>query len=252
MSTPYLFASADRLECAMKNQILVVDNSQDTFNRLKSLLEHEDVEVFCAKTVAEALSNFSTYDYCLAFIDIHLTWEEKIELVHIMKSIKVIPIIVFSGPLSKNNLRELFLAGASVVLKKPVDYEILLLQTHNFIELYSEIANAQRGNHPLAFGPEFVIEPQSRRVTINGTLLCLTRKEYDLLFCLANYPGQILSHEQLYEQVWKEESDIGVNSTVRVHIGKLKKKLSTVSDFDYVHNVWGVGYKFVPPPNESK
>lgn len=236
----------------MKRQILVVDDSQNTFFKIKSALEHEYVELFCAKTVVEALSYCNAYDYSLAFIDIHLPQRERIELIRTIKSIKVVPIIVFYGPLSKDNLRKIFQAGASIVLKKPVDYDILSLQTHNFLELYSEIANAQRGNHPLAFGPEFVIEPQSRRVTINGTLLCLTRKEYDLLFCLANYPGQILSHEQLYEQVWKEESDIGVNSTVRVHIGKLKKKLSTVSDFDYVHNVWGVGYKFVPPPNESK
>lgn len=77
--------------------------------------------------------------------------------------------------------------------------------------------------------------------------MSLTKKEYDLLLCLASYPGQILSQEQLYEQVWKEEPDVGVNETVRVHIGKLKKKLSTVSDFNYIHNVWGVGYKFVPP-----
>ena len=68
-----------------------------------------------------------------------------------------------------------------------------------------------------------------------------------MLLCLASYSGQILSQEQLYEQVWKEEPAVGVNGTVRVHIGKLKKKLSTVSDFNYIHNVWGVGYKFVPP-----
>lgn len=231
----------------MKKQILVVDNSQNTFYEIQSALAHECVECFCAKTVAEALNSFSTHDYWLVFIDIHLPWEEKIELVRAVKSIKVVPIIVFSGPLSKDNLKAMFQAGASIVLKKPIDFEVLSLQIHNFMEIYSKIANAQKGNHPLAFGTELVIETQSRRVTINGRLLSLTKKEYDLLLCLASYPGQILSQEQLYEQVWKEEPDVGVNGTVRVHIGKLKKKLSTVSDFNYIRNVWGVGYKFVPP-----
>lgn len=231
----------------MKKQILVIDNSQNTFYKIKSALEHECVELYCAKTVAEALTSFNTYDYWLVFIDIHLPWKEKIELVRMMTSKRVVPIIVFSGPLSKNNLKELFKAGASIVLKRPIDYEILSLQTHNFIELYSELTNAQKGNRPLVFGAELVIETQSRRVTINGTLLSLTKKEYDLLLCLASYPGQILSQEQLYEEVWKEEPDLGVNGTVRVHIGKLKKKLSAMSDFDYIHNVWGVGYKFVSP-----
>lgn len=88
----------------MKKQILVVDNSQNTFYRIQSALEHEHVELLCAKTVAEALNSFSTHDYWLVFIDIHLPWEEKIELVRAVKSIKVVPIIVFSGPLSKDNL----------------------------------------------------------------------------------------------------------------------------------------------------
>ena len=155
------------------------------------------MELLCAKTVAEALDSFSKYDYCLVFIDIHLPWKEKIELVRIMKSIKIVPIIVFSGPLSKDNLMELFQAGASIVIKKPVDYEVLSLQVHNFIELYSEITNAQKGNRPLVFGTELVIETQSHQVTINGTPLSLTKKEYELLRCLASYPGQTLSHEQL-------------------------------------------------------
>lgn len=231
----------------MKKQILVVDNSQNFFYEISTALEHECVELFRTQTVAEALNSFINHNHCLVFIDIHLPWKEKIELVRIMKSIKMVPIIVFSGPLSKNNMMEMFQAGASIVLKTPVDFEILSLQIHNFIELYSEITNAQKGNRPLVFGTELVIETQSRQVTINGTPLSLTKKEYELLRCLASYPGQTLSHEQLYEQVWKEEPSLGMNETVKVHIGKLKKKLSTLSDFDYIHNAWGVGYKFVPP-----
>lgn len=101
----------------MKKQILVVDSSQNTFYEIQSALEHECVEFFCAKTVAETLNSFSTHDYWLVFIDIHLPWEEKFELVRAIKSIKVVPIIVFSGPLSKDNLKAMFQAGASMVLK---------------------------------------------------------------------------------------------------------------------------------------
>lgn len=101
----------------MKKQILVVDNSQNSFYEISTALEHECVELFRAQTVAEALNSFINYNHCLVFVDIHLPWKEKIELVRIMKSIKTVPIIVFSGPLSKNNMMEMFQAGASIVSK---------------------------------------------------------------------------------------------------------------------------------------
>lgn len=71
--------------------------------------------------------------------------------------------------------------------------------------------------------------------------------EFDLLFCLASYPGQTLSHEQLYSQVWDVEEGLNVKAMVKVHIGKLRKKLASASKHTYIESVWGVGYKFVPP-----
>ena len=71
----------------------------------------------------------------------------------------------------------------------------------------------------------------------------LTRKEFDLLFCLARHPGQVLSREQLYNLVWTEDNAINVDDVIKTHIKTLRKKLSQ-ADTEYIQNVWGVGYRF--------
>lgn len=231
----------------MNYQILMVSDNQKTIANLKSALEQLSVGVFCASSVAAAIDEFVEHNFCLVFVDIHLSWSDRTEMIRVMRNIKIVPIIVLTGPLKKENLKELYLAGASVIVKKPVDYEICAIQVNNFIELYSGIEDSIKKSHPIIFGTEFVIDPQSRQATVKGTHLTLTKLEFDLLFYLASYPGQTLSPEQLYTQVWKVKHNQGTNETVKVHIGKLRKKLSSVSAHTYIENKWGVGYKFIPP-----
>lgn len=74
----------------------------------------------------------------------------------------------------------------------------------------------------------------------------LTKKEFDLLHYFANHPFQVFSKGQLYVHVWDDSfANIG-DETVRVHIQRLRRKLATTGK-NLIHNVRGVGYKFVPP-----
>lgn len=230
----------------MKQQVLIVSDSQETFDEIQLVLQPQNIEIFCVSSVAEALEKFIKHFHCLVIIDIHLLWNDRIEMIRIMKAAKIVPIIVLTGPLKKVYVKELYQAGASVILKRPVDYDIFAIQVNNFIELYSGIADSIKSNSPILSGKELIIDPQRHQVTVKGKELTLTRLEFDLLLCLASYPGQILSQEQLYEQVWKVEPSLGVNDTVKVHIGKLRKKLSSASEHKYIQNIRGIGYRFIP------
>lgn len=231
----------------MKHRVLIVSDKGETIIELQSALEQLNVETLCVSSVAAALDEFIERSYCMVFVDIHSSWSDRTEMIRVMRNIKIVPIIVLTGPLKKENLKELYQAGASVIVKKPVDYEICAIQVNNFIELYSGIEDSIKKSYPILFGTEFVIDPQSRRATIEGMDLALTKLEFDLLFYLASYPGQILSYEQLYTQVWKVEHNQGANDAVKVYVGKLRKKLSSVSDHTYIENKWGIGYKFISP-----
>ena len=95
----------------------------------------------------------------------------------------------------------------------------------------------------LIMGNGLIIDPQTRQVFLKEKELKLTKKEFDLLFCLASNPGQVFSREQLYNYVWEEEAIYNVDDVVKAHIKGLRKKLSDV-ETTYIKNVWGIGYYF--------
>ena len=66
-----------------------------------------------------------------------------------------------------------------------------------------------------------------------------------MLVFLAQHPEQVFSIEQLYEHIWNMDFAVNGDETVRVHIKTLRKKLAQAGK-NYIYNVWGIGYKFVP------
>ena len=95
----------------------------------------------------------------------------------------------------------------------------------------------------MAFGNDLVIEPSKRQAFLKGKKLNLTRKEFEMLLCLASNPGRVLTREQLYRQIWETDTSYNVDELVKAHIKTLRKKLSD-ADIQYIKNVWGVGYRF--------
>jgi DNA-binding response OmpR family regulator len=90
------------------------------------------------------------------------------------------------------------------------------------------------------------IDPQTRLVTLAGTEITLTSREFDLLWLLARHPRQVFSREQLLNRVWGSADYIDP-STVTVHLRRLREKIeSDASQPQHLLTVWGVGYKFEP------
>jgi two-component system response regulator ResD len=86
------------------------------------------------------------------------------------------------------------------------------------------------------------IDKQRREVTVTEEKVAFRPKEFDLLAYMAKYPGTVFTREQLLEQVWGFDF-FGDIRTVDVHIKKIRERLKNL-DFDCIHTVWGVGYKF--------
>jgi DNA-binding response OmpR family regulator len=119
-------------------------------------------------------------------------------------------------------------------------------------ELVARVSSVLRRSRPapgatrLVHGP-LVIDGPSREVTVDGQLVALTAREFDLLAFLAAAPRQVFSRAQLLEQVWHSSADYQDPSTVTVHIRRLRHKLETNPDQPrHLVNVWGVGYRFDP------
>ena len=107
------------------------------------------------------------------------------------------------------------------------------------------VGSSPQREEPLVF-PGLEIDPSARRVTVAGTEVALTVREYDLLLFLAHHPGQVFSRDQLMETVW-DYSFYTDTSTVTVHVRRLREKIEEVpSEPRLLQTVWGVGYRLQP------
>jgi len=89
------------------------------------------------------------------------------------------------------------------------------------------------------------IDGRSREVRVDGELVDLTAKEFDLLAFLASSPRQVFSRGQLLEQVWDSSTDWQDASTVTVHIRRIRRKIERdPNEPRWIATVWGVGYRF--------
>src|SRR5699024_9563811 len=100
------------------------------------------------------------------------------------------------------------------------------------------------GKRRIEYG-KLVVEPAKRKVLLDGSLLSLTPKEFDLLELFATHPGQTFSRDELLTKVWGYQFE-GYDHTVNSHINRLRNKIEAdPSDPLYLKTVWGVGYRFV-------
>ena len=223
-----------------KEKILVIDDDLTVCRSIQNRMQNERVEVDCATSPGEILQNNVVLTYNLIIMDTFWPGINGVDLLRTMRNFINSPILVLERELSSKKRVALFQAGADACLEKPVDLDVCAAQARSLIQLYK----GSKGTcHPLTFGAELIISQCHRQVLVEGKPLQLTRKEFDLLHCLASSPGQVFSLEQLYVHVWDEVCPMGGVETVKVHIKNLRKKLTSAGK-EYIQNVWGIGYKF--------
>lgn len=85
---------------------------------------------------------------------------------------------------------------------------------------------------------------QLHQVQVNGKLVLLTKKEYDLLALLANEPNKVFRKNEIFDKIWGPKSSIN-DMALTAHIRKLRKKIEFDSkNPEYILTVWKIGYKF--------
>lgn len=152
-----------------------------------------------------------------------------------------IPIIV----LSKNDDEwvkiKMFQSGADDYLVEPFAQGELMARIRAHIMRYKRLTR------PFGYikvrGLE--IEAFSRKVLLDGREIDMTLKEFDVLLYLAQCPNQVVTKEEIYEAVWKDELGQGYYNSVAVHVKRIRRKIEEDPENPkYIETVWGVGYRF--------
>lgn len=227
----------------MKKKVLIIDDDLDTCREIKYALQSETTEAYYALSAAEGFAQFIKHQFCLVIMDIHLSETDGLFLLERLREMNPMPILVLSSKSGRTDRIKALRAGAAGYMEKPYALEECLAHAQSLIQLYADIGPISKRHYTLAFGMDLVIDPELHQAALKGEPLNLTRKEFDLLFCLAEHAGQVLSKEQLYSYVWNQNIQYNVDEMVKAHIKALRKKL-TPAGKEYIKNIWGIGYRF--------
>ena len=226
----------------MKTKILLVDDEPDIVEFLQYNLIQEGFDVISAYDGVEALSKISQKPD-LIILDIMMP---KMDGYDVFKKIRetpgfeTLPIIFLTAKAGEANEILGLEIGASDYIQKPISPKKLVARVKSNLRKIESSVGEKTAPAKISLGP-IVIDKDKYVVYLNGKEKVFPRKEFELLYYLANNPGKVFSRDILLKDVWGTDVYV-VDRTVDVHIRKIREKLDKFEDF--IETVKGVGYRF--------
>lgn len=206
--------------------------------QIKYNLLSMDIEVYYTQSVSEAMMKMQDRQYSLVIMDVLLSTVEGIEMLNVVKRIHDRPLFILAEQASSAERVLALKCGADDVLTKPFDLEECLARAHTLLRRETARHPTTGRKYVVVGQDDLLLDTAIRMVSLNGTEIKLTRKEYEILLYLLTHRKQVLSYDQIYDAVWKEPF-LGDKSAVTYHVHKLRKKLGE----DWIDAVYGVGYR---------
>lgn len=221
------------MKAGMKN-IFVVDDDINIGNMLEELLSREGYRVTRAYSGTEALLVLSSLRPDLVLLDLMLPGLDGREL---LPRLRGIPVIVVSAKVGVEDKVDLLLGGAADYVTKPFDTKELLAR----ITVQLRNAVPADAGMKLEYG-DLVMDTDTHSVNVCEQEVRLTRTEYAILKLLMQNPSQVITKTLLLDKISEDTPDC-MESSLRVHISNLRKKLRDIGGKDYIESVWGIGFK---------
>jgi two-component system, OmpR family, KDP operon response regulator KdpE len=228
------------------SKILIVDDEPQITRVLKTALSTQGYAIRTSPNGLEGLIAFREWNPDLVITDLSMHEMSGIELCHQIRSTSPTPIIVLSVRDQEAVKIAALDAGADDYVTKP--FSIQELQARVRAQLRRRAAATPETQQIISVG-DFVIDVPQHKVLVRGQDTHLTPKQFDLLVCLAEHPGQVLTHRALLQQVWGTNAD--QPEYLRVHIGQLRKRIELSDEPRYIVTEPWIGYRFYPSGHEE-
>ena len=151
------------------------------------------------------------------------------------------PIVVISAKTSVDDRINVLKLGADDFVCKPFDINEVLARIEAQLRRYKEFSNSI-DTDVITF-KNMSVNKDSREVIVNGELINLTAREYNILELLISNPKKVFTRANIFESVWNS-SFLGDDNTVNVHVSNLRSKISAKDKTnEYIQTVWGIGFK---------
>ena len=219
-----------------KLKILVVDDEQRMRKLVKDFLTKKNFEVLEAGDGEEAVEIFfENKDIALLILDVMMPKMDGWEVCREIRQYSEVPIIMLTAKGEEKDELLGFDLGVDEYISKPFSPKILVAR----VEAILRRANALGDGEIEIAG--ITIDQAAHEVRIDGKVIELSFKEFELLTYFVNNKGVALSRERILNNVWNYDY-FGDARTIDTHVKKLRSKLGAKGE--YIKTIWGMGYKF--------
>lgn len=223
----------------MTKDILVIDGDFENYKEIQTNLQDENTEVHYSESIPEGLHKMMLHNYSLIIMDVLLSETGGHDVISAMREKRPMPILILSEQASIEDKVLALKNGADDFLEKPYELDECLARAQALMRRYTELNHIPQRGYAFVTHEDVFIDTARRIVYVEGKVIELTRKEYELLIYFIKNRSQVLTYEQIYLAVWHEEY-FGNNGTIFYHIRQLRKKLEMQAIIESVH---GVGYR---------
>lgn len=223
-----------------KSKVLMIEDNPDTLKFLSHILAAE-FEVFTAENAVTGIEIARNQQPDLILMDVmlpHLNGLDACQLLRKDPKTSSIPIIIVSAKNRSADITTGLDIGADDYISKPFDAKELIAR----VKARLRISEKQRLQSDQISVGELSIDVTNRIVKFAGKQVELTLTEFDIIRCLAQSAGEVVSRKKIIEFVWSRSKKEINDRTIDVHIRSIRKKIPEIGT--HLTSVYGVGYRF--------
>ena len=219
-------------------KILVVEDDNELNRLFCRTLERNGYIAYGAADAARALELLDIESVDLILSDVMMPEMDGFEFVRQLRDAKMtLPIMLITAKSDIKDKQSGFLSGADDYMVKPVDLQEMLLRVQALLRRAKSVSERK-----LSFGSTSLFYDIWTVEDAEGSQV-LPQKEFQLLYKLLSYPGQIFTRQQILDDIWGPEGYVD-SHTLDVHISRLRERFKNNSDFEIV-TIRGLGYRVV-------
>jgi two-component system response regulator VanR len=228
----------------VKEKILIVDDEHEIADLIEVYLGNENFEVFKFYNALDALQCIQSESLDLAILDVMLPDISGLQICRKIREQHHYPIIMLTAKGEETDKITGLTLGADDYITKPFLPLELVARVKAQLRRYKRYSIHMSQEEDIIIHSGLVLNIKKHECTLNEKPLALTPTEFSILRILLEHKGKVVSAEELFQKIWKDEYYSKSNNTITVHIRHLREKLNDEVDKPkYIKTVWGVGYK---------
>jgi len=234
----------------MAKRVLLIEDDEDTLELLLDALKNDGFECMAAANGQEGLARERTQSPHLIVLDLMLPDTDGFDVCRQIRTHSTVPIIMVTGRDDLIDRVVGFEVGADDYLVKPFGPREFAARVTSLLRRVDEYSQPRKPVNVLDFG-ELKVDQERHEVTVRGETTHFTKKEFELLVCLAENDGRVMRSSDLLKRIWDYDDNIR-SRTLDVHIGRVRAKIEREPGSpEIIVTVPCIGYKFVNPQSAA-